>query len=394
MVRRRRSRTVAVLVAVAALACVAGLAIWQARPGGPWHVGGRNVEPVTSSLDRWFAAAEAGNVETLTRLRAEGIAIDATDPFGRTATHLAAAGGHANAVWTLLAWGSDVDAVDASGATPLIAAVKNSDSAATALILANAGADPTIVDGAGRRALDHATERPAIRRTGVWTRLAELTESSPVIDALRDGERYLTGWPSAYVVPIEGATISSRRSHLPGALRAYRNGVHEGFDFYDGTVSVAIEYGTPQRAVADGTVIRADHDYVEFTPATYRDAIDVAASSTSTPDEVLDRLRGRQVWIEHAGGFVSRYAHLSAIPDDVIVGTSVRQGATVAFTGNSGTMEAAEGTQDDPHPHVEIWSPGGSYLGEGLETEKIYALAAQVFGFEALPPFTDGGLTF
>jgi len=72
----------------------------------------------------------------------------------------------------------------------------------------------------------------------------------------------------------------------------------------------------------------------------------------------------------------------------------VAQGAVIGFTGNSGTSEAVQGTEDDPHPHVELWRGDETYLGQGLEPGEIYAIAAQVFGLEALPPFTDGGLRF
>jgi len=72
----------------------------------------------------------------------------------------------------------------------------------------------------------------------------------------------------------------------------------------------------------------------------------------------------------------------------------VMQGAVIGFTGNSGTSEAVQGTEDGPHPHVELWRGDERYLGQGLEPAEIYAIAAQVFGLEALPPFTDSGLRF
>jgi murein DD-endopeptidase MepM/ murein hydrolase activator NlpD len=82
---------------------------------------------------------------------------------------------------------------------------------------------------------------------------------------------------------------------------------------------------------------------------------------------------------------VSRYAHLASIPAEVVVGARVVQGQVIGATGNSGTLEAAEGTQDDPHPHVEIWRED-AYLGQGLDPEEIFALAGQLFGQAALPP--------
>lgn len=278
---------------------------------------------------------------------------------------------------TLLAAGADVDMAAANGATALMLAA-GQGTPAQVIYLLNAGADPTPRDAEGRNAADHARQNPAVRSSAVSVLLAELAEST-----------FVRGWPSGYIVPVNGATISSRRNHLPGAPRTYRNGYHEGFDFYDGTVSVEIGYGTPIQAVADGVVIRADHEYVEHTMAEYDALIVEATRVLDTPPDILDRLRGRQVWIRHAGGFVTRYAHLAQIAEGVEVGSRVRQGDIIATTGNSGTLEAAQQTQDDPHPHVEVWRGDETFLGSGMEPEEIWSLAAQVFGGAALPPYHD-----
>jgi murein DD-endopeptidase MepM/ murein hydrolase activator NlpD len=113
--------------------------------------------------------------------------------------------------------------------------------------------------------------------------------------------------------------------------------------------------------------------------------IEASQRSLNTPAELLDKLRGRQVWLEHPGGFVSRYAHLSAIPATIVVGAKIKQGEIIGETGNSGTLEAVTLTQDDPHPHVEIWK-GNDYLGRNLTPQQIFDLAGQVFGQDALPP--------
>src|SRR5690606_35577293 len=277
----------------------------------------------------------------------------------------------------LMAAGADVNQQAANGVTALMLAASQGTPAQVVYLL-NAGADPTVRDAEGRTAADHAAQNPAVRTSGAYVRLVEL----------KDAE-FVRGWPSAYVVPVEGATISSRRNHLPGAPRSYRNGVHEGFDFYDGTVSVNIDSGTPIRAAADGVVIRADTDYVEHTLEEYDAIISEARALLATPPELLDDLRGRQVWIEHANGFVTRYAHLAAIAEGITVGSPVRQGDIIATTGNSGTLGAAQGTRDGPHPHVEIWKGDETFLGSGLEPEQMWPLAAQVFGNGALPPFHD-----
>lgn len=382
-------RTVAIVFVLAAAAVVA---LWQfgvvSLPGaGP-------AAPATAPEDDLWAAAEAGDATALAASLEAGVAVDAADPFGRTALMLAAAGGHDDVVRALLEAGADVHVRSATGWTALMFAADTAPSATTPLLLLNAGSDPHVRDEEGRRALELAAGNSAIRNSGLWQRLEELTEWPEQLASLRDGEAFSRSWPAAFLVPIEGATLSSRASHLPGAARAYRNGTHEGFDFYDGTVSVEIAYGTPQRAAASGVVIRADVDYAENDEAAYQELIERARGTLTTPPEVLDALRGRQVWIRHPGGFVTRYAHLSGIADGVVEGATVAQGDVIGYTGNSGTIEAAQGTEDAPHPHVEVWRGDETFLGQGLEPGAIYALGAQVFGLDALPPFTDGGIRF
>jgi len=349
-----------------------------------WRVGvlgvpGRGGAPTTQEVKiSLFDLLETGNPEAVKARLADGVDVDARNEVGQTPLMMAAADVHdVRILEALLAAGADIDATTEAGWTALMYAAANSSSPEVVLSLMNAGANPTLTGAAGETVLSLARQNPAVASTGIIARLQELLENP-----------YTPGWPSGYLVPVEGATISSRPSHLPGAPRAYRNGTHQGFDFYNGTVSVAIEYGTPVRAVAAGRVIRADHDYVESTLEQYNDIIATAKRSLTTPPEILDKLRGRQVWIQHPGGFISRYAHLSAIPEAITVGVEVQQGQMIGEAGNSGTSEAAEGTREGPHPHVEIWR-GDTYLGEGLESTEIYQLAAQVFGVKALPPYTE-----
>lgn len=325
-----------------------------------------------------FEAARTGDVDAMNSRLAEGADVSARDGFGQTPLMYAAGGaGSPEAMALLVSRGADLNAQTDAGWTALMYAARDGTTPEPLLWLLNAGADPTLRNAEGQSVVDLAQGNSAIRNSGLYRRLAELVERP-----------FQRGWPSAYVVPVDGATISSRASHLPGAPRTYRNGTHEGFDFYNGTVSVEIAYGTPIQAVAMGTVIRADVDYAELTLPEYEGIIDQARNSLSTPPDVLDRLRGRQVWVEHPGGFISRYAHLADIAPEIVVGARVAQGQEIAATGNSGTLEAATGTQTDPHPHVEIWR-GDTYLGLSMEPAQIYALAAQVFGTGALPPFTE-----
>ncbi|MFA5551951.1 MAG: peptidoglycan DD-metalloendopeptidase family protein [Trueperaceae bacterium] len=325
-----------------------------------------------------FVILEQNDPAAVLQALAEGADLHGRNEAGLTPLMTAISSGASTAViGTLLEAGANINEQAASGTTALMLAA-GMGTPAQVIYLLNAGADPTPKDTQGRNAAELAMTNSRVRTSGVYPRLIDLADRP-----------FVQGWPTGYVVPVEGATISSRRSHLPGAPRTYRNGVHEGFDFYAGTVSVPINYGTPINAVADGVVIRADTEYVELSLAEYQALIDQAGRSLDTPPDILDALRGRQVWIRHAGGFVTRYAHLAAVAENVIVGATVAQGDIIGTTGNSGTLEAAQGTQDDPHPHVEVWRGDSTFLGAGLEPEQIWELAGQVFGQAALPPFHD-----
>jgi murein DD-endopeptidase MepM/ murein hydrolase activator NlpD len=166
-------------------------------------------------------------------------------------------------------------------------------------------------------------------------------------------------------MPIEGATVTKRDFQMPGAPRHYRLGVHEGIDFYGHTVGVPVEAGTPVRAVADGLVVRALVDYEPLTPAVAAAWEAKTLSAGYTPADVLDGYRGRQVWIDHGGGLVSRYAHLSAIEPGIIEGIEVRRGEVIGRVGNSGTPGSLNSETYDAHLHLELWV-GDHFVGQFL----------------------------
>lgn len=331
--------------------------------------------PAAPPVPALLTSLASDDLDAVQAALAAGADPNQVDANGRTALMVAAMHASPAVLEALLAHGAPVDQRAADGTTALMLALRHARSAETPLLLLNAAADPTLLDAAGNGVLHYADQNSAVRNSGLYPRLRELSERP-----------FFAGWPSGFVVPVPGSSLSSRAAHWPNAPRAYRNGIHEGFDFYDGAVSGApIAYGTAIVAMASGTVVRADHDYVEMTRAEYDEVIQASRSVMVTPGDMLDRLRGMQVWIEHPGGFITRYAHLSGIPNEVVVGHRVAQGQVIGFTGNSGTIEAADGTEDDPHPHVEIWS-GDRYLGQGREPAEIFEMARQLFGSAGLPP--------
>ena len=197
-------------------------------------------------------------------------------------------------------------------------------------------------------------------------------QSEPVAPAETEEADPLTG----FIVPIGGACITDFEGHLPGAVRAYRNnGVHEGLDFYEWASCVAINHDTRILAAKDGIVIRADLDYVDVTPEDWARFEEAAFEG----EEILDKLRGRQVWIEHAGGIVTRYAHLNQIAAGIGVGVHVSRGQLIGHPGESGQRESYAAPDTDIHLHFEI-RVGDGWLGEGLAPLEARDLYLRAFG--------------
>lgn len=181
-----------------------------------------------------------------------------------------------------------------------------------------------------------------------------------------------------FIFPIKGACLPKSDQLMPGAARSYRDGIHEGIDFYQVDNCTAIAKGTPVLAAKDGTVIRADLDYHDLTQAELNDLdAKIAAGHANDPD-VLDKFRGRQVWVDHGHGVVTRYAHLSGIAPGVTVGGKVAQGETIAFVGHSGTPESVTDPTAEMHLHFELRA-GDAYLGQGKRPDEVRALYENLF---------------
>lgn len=176
--------------------------------------------------------------------------------------------------------------------------------------------------------------------------------------------------------PIPGAGLPEDDAHLPGSVRAYRNGVSQGFDFYDGQSGVPIQYGTPVIAAASGTVVRVDSRYTEIGPDAWQALLDQVTDGAAESD--LDRLRGRQVWLRADDGTLLRYAHLSDVRRGLTEGQRVVRGQVIGYVGNSGTDDGVAGTTRGARLHFEIWR-GDDFFGRDLTPEEIRIEAAQLF---------------
>ena len=178
---------------------------------------------------------------------------------------------------------------------------------------------------------------------------------------------------SGFAFPIVGGCLPTGDQLMPNAPREYRNGTHEGVDFYNVDNCTAIGIGTPIGAAKRGVVIRADHDYLELTAERYAE---LAADLTSA--ESLDAFRGRQVWVDHGNGVITRYCHLNAIADGLVPGSSVAAGDLVGFVGESGTPESINNPGSQYHLHFEV-RIGESYPGAGMPADEVRTLYSELF---------------
>jgi murein DD-endopeptidase MepM/ murein hydrolase activator NlpD len=179
---------------------------------------------------------------------------------------------------------------------------------------------------------------------------------------------------TGFAFPLAGACLPQGDQLMPNAPRPYRNGIHEGVDFYAVDNCTAIARGTPVLAAKAGRVIRADLDYHDLTPTELK-----RYEADPNTEEALDAFRGRQVWIEHEGGVVTRYAHLSGIAPGIRAGATVQRGQVVAYVGESGTPESVTDPGHEYHLHFEV-RVGSGYLGQGLPPAEVRRLYRELFG--------------
>ena len=190
----------------------------------------------------------------------------------------------------------------------------------------------------------------------VATTPPELTE--------REAARRFTRLRSVFALPIEGGEVPDDPELLPGAPRDYRGGIHEGIDF-------PAPVGTPVLAAASGTVTRVDVSFLDWTREQQDIALYEAVTLGYTPAATLDRIRGRQVWIDHGKGLVTRYAHLSAV-EPLVVGQKIDAGALIGEVGSSGYP------QGGPHLHFEV-RVGDDFFGNGLSGDVLVRAISRLF---------------
>ena len=184
------------------------------------------------------------------------------------------------------------------------------------------------------------------------------------------------------LLPCENIKLPKRSSRLPNAPRSYRSGIHRGIDFFS-------NWGTDVRAVAPGSVIRADHNYKEY-PAKFREKMLRSSGNVGhTPSDIFNNvLLGKTIFLDHGfeliPGFrtISIYAHLSSIDKNIIGGAKVEAGQYIGKTGNSGTKASTLGTRREAHLHWELILQKNNkeiYLGKDIPYKKLYEMLDNIF---------------
>jgi murein DD-endopeptidase MepM/ murein hydrolase activator NlpD len=194
---------------------------------------------------------------------------------------------------------------------------------------------------------------------------------------------------SGLICPIKGAKISYLDYHLPGSPRVYRSGIHQGLDFFSASSGVEIQAGTPVHAVQAGEVIRADHNYRSLSSEEieklhrYLQKYQSHSQKPLSYEEGLDKLRGRQVWLKHPRGIISKYCHLQSIPDNLQVGEKVFQGEVIGYVGSSGTLDGALNKPYAAHLHFELWYDD-YFVGKDLPSQETRQLLSKILQTEIM----------
>lgn len=211
----------------------------------------------------------------------------------------------------------------------------------------------------------------------------DLLPNSPVLPALLATYNF--------TMPLQGAQLPDRSAIYPGSRRGYRYGVHEGLDLYGKDIGIEVQVGTPVYAAGAGQVLRADVDYQEMTLVEVNTLLDEANAKHYTSAEALEKLSGRQIWLDHGHGVVTRYAHLNAIAAGITSGQTVSAGQLIGYVGLSGTPDGINGNTQFPHLHFEIrlGSAQQYYLGQWLTIEETRRAFEHIFKVPVRPAYLE-----
>ena len=182
-------------------------------------------------------------------------------------------------------------------------------------------------------------------------------------------EKQIQAENARLTIPLQGAHLPDNDNNLPSAPREYRKGVSQGFVFTGVDAGISVTYGMPVVAASDGEVIKLDVNFKEMTQPEYNKLLEGIKNGASEND--LTKLRGRQIWIKHSDGTITRYCHLSKINESISFAAPIKRGQVIGFVGNSGTLEGIRGSRGNARLLFEVWSSDGHFFGENLKPPEV-----------------------
>jgi peptidoglycan LD-endopeptidase LytH len=195
-------------------------------------------------------------------------------------------------------------------------------------------------------------------------------------DKLASLEKQIQAENMRLSIPFQGAHLPDNDNNLPNAPREYRKGVSQGFVFTGVDSGIPIGYGMPVLAASDGEIVKLDVNFNEMTQPEYNTLLERIKNGASEND--LTKLRGRQIWIKHSDGTITRYCHLSKISENVSFAAPIKRGQVIGFVGNSGTLEGIRGNKGNARLLFEVWSSDGHFFGENLKPAEVRLNAAKL----------------
>jgi murein DD-endopeptidase MepM/ murein hydrolase activator NlpD len=106
--------------------------------------------------------------------------------------------------------------------------------------------------------------------------------------------------------------------------------------------------------------------------------LDIAAKAKQTPAYILDKMRGRSIWVQHDNGVLARYCHMGELSKGLTIGSKVKTGDVLGKVGNSGTSQGALEADGDLHLHLDILLYGELFW-QNLSKKEIRDVLTNIF---------------
>lgn len=203
-----------------------------------------------------------------------------------------------------------------------------------------------------------------------------------------EAEHSANGWPDGLMTPIADVTFSMSPAHLPGPPLSASDRPRQGFSFVNGHAGRPLMPAEAVVAVAAGEIVRIDHDHPEQNADLHNHWLALESEPGFLGAHARDQLLGRQIWLRHPSGHLSRYAQLSEVHPQLMPGDSVEQGQIIGLVGAVGIAAGESAPESVPPLHFQLWSSDSShYLGQNLTAFETHRQIATIFSENALPRF-------